>query len=130
MGTWERLAEERRPLPDVIEAMVRDFDYVTFVEVQRKLEDFYPMRGDLMYGFAPINCWFWAGMSPEFCDAVDALLAEGRLHPVPSQPLTYFIDGGALNLPLALRVPAKGYKSERWMPVCLRLGAGPEGKVK
>lgn len=68
------------------------------------------------------NVCLWAGMSPEFVAVVRELQTAKAIHPEPSSVLTYLIDGGALDMPLANRPPPSGYKQPHWAPITFRPG--------
>ena len=116
---WETPAREGR-LADAIEAYVRQYDWVTFVELGRRLEPFFELKGTWALEIAP-NVILWLGMSQPFVDAVEHLRHEHRVWVWPSSFLTYMFDGGCLKLPIAKRIPKAGYKKERWLPVTLRV---------
>lgn len=98
---------------------VRQNDFVTFAELRKVLGE--PMAGDWMVGNESANVWFWAGLSDDFMDALDALISAGAIVYAPTSKLCYMIDGGSMNYPVAgPRVPKGGYKRPRWLPVCLR----------
>lgn len=117
--SWEEPAREGR-LADAIEEFIRRYDWVTFPELQRRLEPFAEVRGNVALELAP-NLILWAGMSEAFADTVQQLRSEKRIWSWPTVWLTYFLDGGALKMPIAKRIPKGGYKTERWLPVCLRV---------
>ncbi len=116
---WEAPAKEGR-IADAIEQYVRTYDYVTFVELGRRLKPYIEVRGDVALEIAP-NVILWAGMSQAFADAITELQQGKRIWPHPSSLLTYFHDGGALRMPIAKRIPKGGYKKEHWLPVTFRV---------
>lgn len=118
-AAWETPAREGR-LADAIEAYVRQYDWVTFVELGRRLDPYFDLKGSWALEVAP-NVILWLGMSQQFVDAVEELRHAKRVWAWPSSFLTYMIDGGGLKLPLAKRIPKTGYKKERWLPVTLRV---------
>lgn len=117
-------------LADALVALVIKRDHVTFVEAERELaQDGAPCSGDVVIAASSDpHLVVWAGMSQEFADAVELARAGGRLHFVPTQHLTYLIDGQVLTLPLAQRPPDRGYRTPHWLPVVMRPGpaAAPE----
>ena len=116
--TWEGLAREGQ-LGKAVVAYVKKYDWVTFVELQRRFETFMPVNGTwALTATDNTNLIFWAGMSQEFMDLVEPLLREERIYYHPAQVLTYWIDGGTLNIPVAKS--ARKYKTKRWVPVFLR----------
>lgn len=118
-AAWQGAAREGR-LADAIEAYIRQYDHVTFVELLSRLEPFADVRGDFGLELRD-NVVLWAGMSESFTDAIEQLRAEKRVWPTPTVWLTYMIDGGSLSLPIAKRIPKGGYKKPHWLPVCLRV---------
>lgn len=116
---WETPARDGR-LADAIEAYVRQYDHVTFVELLRRLEPFAEVRGTMALEIAP-NVLLWVGMSEAFIDAIHQLQREKRIWPHPTVWLTYLFDGGGLRAPIAKRIPKAGYKKEHWLPVCFRV---------
>lgn len=106
---------------------VRQYDFVTFVEVDRIAKE---VLGDGASGDVALmappqfsHTVIWIGLSDTYASAVDKALAEGKLTFFPASWLSYLIDGGVLKLPLAKR--PRSYKSNHWLPVCLR----PDEKV-
>lgn len=112
-----------RSLKAEILEMVQSRGNVTFVEVQN-------MPGgdghyEIVLGEGP-NVILWQGLSKEAADAVIGLRSEGAIHYVPTPTLTYIIDGAILRLPIVKspKALARGYKSERWLPVVIQPGRG------
>jgi hypothetical protein len=64
------------------------------------------------------NIVLWSGLSQEGLDSIQSLLKEKKIRFVEASVLTYFADGGALNLPIAKRLT--NYKKPHWLPVCFR----------
>ena len=122
---WEQATREGR-FADAIEAYVRIYDWVTFPELMRRLgsileyEKLPGVTGTIALEILP-NVILWVGMSQAFSDAVLQLQREKRIWPWPTGFLTYLIDGGTLQLPIAKRLPKNGYKQEHWLPVCFRI---------
>ena len=110
-------------LEETILAYVGAYDWVTFTELQRKLGEHFNLRGDRCLELWP-NGIIWLNMSEVFSETILKLKEEGRLAFAPADWLTYFIDRGVLDLPIAKRPPRnkdKGYARPRWIPTCLRL---------
>jgi hypothetical protein len=89
---------------------------VTFVELCRSIEGF---AGDLDVGILDKNIVFWSGVSNAGMDAIIQLSEEGKLKITPTSTLCYFIDGGALNLPIVKQ--GRSYKKPHWLPVVFNL---------
>ncbi len=119
---WERLAQAG-DLSGAIAAYVRAYDWVSFPELLRKLEPHVPggVRGEWAITLPDDpNLILWTGMSAPFLDAMRALRGRSAVFFHPARVLTYAIDGGLLRLPLARRLPKRGYTTPHWVPVCLR----------
>jgi hypothetical protein len=108
-------------LKEAVRQYVACYDYVSFPELQRKLEPYVPTRGDWLIGGSVPHVILWVGLSSELCTAIEELIAEKALFYHPASPLVFLIDGGMLTLPIAKRCPRSGYKTDHWLPVCLRL---------
>ncbi len=119
-ATAEALVSEGK-YEDAVVALVEDRDYVTFIEIGKLLESRIKTTGDnaMMLGSGDHNIVMWAGMSEQFFELVEALIAAKRIFLHPATFLTYMIDGGGLQLPLAKR--AQKYKKLHWIPVCFRI---------
>ena len=99
------------------------FDYVSFAELVRALQDHADVRGSVAIVSAnDPNMVLWMGVSQAFVDALADLFEQGRVHYARASLLTYIIDGAFPTLPVAKRPPKRGYKNPHWLPVCLRLG--------
>jgi hypothetical protein len=101
---------------------------ITFMELQKHLAPFFPTFGDRELHQAG-NVVLWLGLSPELAEAVQALVADGRITMRRTTVLVYLFEGAALPIPMALgdRPPKGGYKHPRWLPVVFNLppGDGP-----
>lgn len=116
---WETAAKDGR-FADAIEDYVRQYDYVTFAELGRRMEPYFEVEGTIALELAP-NVILWLGMSEAFADAIKQLQREKRIWAWPSSLMVYMIDGGMLRLPIAKRLAEKGYKREHWLPVTFRI---------
>lgn len=103
--------------------LVTEQDHVSVAQVQRLLEDRMPVHGDEMVGRPDLNLWCAFGLSTELADVLQAVQLDGRVTLVPTDLLVYLADGCALpmDMPLAKRVPANGYRKPHWSPVVFRL---------
>lgn len=107
-------------LPDAVCAYVKQKDYVSFVQIERLLTPYLPIKGNHALCFSDHeNIVLWAGMSQEWVTLMRQLLAEHRVYPYPSVPMVYWVDGGVPVLPLARTV--RHYKDVHWFPVTLRV---------
>lgn len=116
---WKELASEGK-IADAIVEYVRCYDWVTLVEIQHKLEPYFPTKGDCAMSKGQ-HLVLWGGMSESFIAVLRQLIDEGRVFLHPTVLLTYLLDGGFCKLPIVKRIPKGGLKSDRWLPVCLRL---------
>lgn len=116
-------------LADEIVALVNSRNHVSFAEIIERMGDRYDLAGEeALEVTACPNLLFWGGMSGLFVDAVQLVLASERAHLEPCPVLVYLVDGLALRLPLARRLPKGGFKAPRWAPVTFV--RGPSGAVK
>jgi hypothetical protein len=118
-STSKELAQAGNYVEAVI-ALVRERDWVTFVEIKDLLSPHVETAGFLAFEVAP-NLVLWAGMSQQFCDVIHAVRASNAVELVPDSYLSYLVDGMTLRMPLAKRPPPGGYKTEHWAPVCFRV---------
>jgi hypothetical protein len=126
-AAFEQLAQAG-DLEGAVLAYVRDNDYVTFVELQRRLGAYMDVKGDLCWELRP-GVVLWVEMSEAFAQLLRGLVQQKRLFLHPANWMTYMIDGGFLRLPVAKK--AQDYKKPHWLPVCLRLvPLPPERKRK
>lgn len=98
---------------------------VSFVELERELamKDI-PHKGEYAWCLPDNeNIIFWTGITQDFGEAMsDLVYKDKKIKPVESTPFVYFIDGKALNLPVAKDLKRK-YKSPRWVPVVFNNGS-------
>lgn len=121
-------------LPDMIEYVVKRYDYVSFAELQGQLswltwdkdlhltdDDIPDISGEhALVSNADENIIYWQGLSIEATDALIELLAAKRIFTHPASILSYLIDGQVPRLPIVKRFPKGGYKKLHWFPVVLR----------
>jgi hypothetical protein len=121
-------------LAEKVAIIVRDRDYVSFAELAREWPEHFNVRGEA-YGIEATNrgenvgnIFYWTGLSAIGVKALE--IGRPALFTFePCNPLSYFIDGCALTLPLARRV--RKYKEPHWLPVVLRpAGATPTKKKR
>jgi hypothetical protein len=105
-------------LADRIEELVRKRDWLSFVELRREIPE---TDGDMMYGDDRLNLFIGFGLTNEAIDALMLLRSENRVLPVPGSFMSYMVDGGVAALPIATRIPRRGYKTPHWTPCFLRL---------
>ena len=92
---------------------VQKNDQVSFVELSRSIEGFSGDRELLLDGHPSII--LWVGISNEAISAIGQLVNDDDLYIVPTDSLTYMIDGAGLNFPIAKNI--RDYKKTRWLPV-------------
>ena len=74
-------------------------------------------QGDLALEILP-NVFLWGNMSRTFIDAL--AVVKHLLEIDVTSVLVYFADGHSLDLPIATRIPAGGFKTPHWAPVVLK----------
>lgn len=80
--------------------------------------------GDYAWGSVEHNIFFWFTMSEEAIDVLDSLFQDGEIEIVPTNYMTYFIDGSVPNVPIA-KDPKRKYKKDRWLPVVINYSPKP-----
>ncbi|MCE7871442.1 hypothetical protein DYH09_13830 [bacterium CPR1] len=119
---------DTREMQEQILAYIRRVcGYVTYVELCNRIPGFSGGNHAVCAGSNP-NIVCWTGLSDEGIQAILGLLHSGQVHHLPSSVLCYYVDGGALQFPLAKRMGP--YKTPHWLPVTLNLGPGPTAKPK
>lgn len=120
---------EDRQLVDTVVDYITSTDWVSFVELAGLAESHgVRTEGDRTIEAFP-NGIIWAGMSEEFCALVEAIQKDRRVTIDSGDALSYMVDGGALDLPIAKAAPrdlARGYAKPRWVVSFLR----PAAKVR
>lgn len=104
-------------------SLIKERDHVSFVEIKRfGREAGFNVDGDRSATWdTDLNLILWNGISGELLAAINSLLADKVIFMQPASYFTYFADGEVLNLPVAKRPPAGGYKRPRWLPVVFRV---------
>lgn len=113
------------PMARAIADKVKSLDWVTFIELER-IPGF-KAAGDPAFAYLVKdleNVVMWVDMTKEGIEGLREALGAGAIHIKPANLLSYIVDGGRLDLPLAKR--ARDYKTEHWYPVCFRPGPMPE----
>lgn len=102
-------------IKDELQKLVSDRGHVTFVEIMSVFPD---EKGNMSLEFDKFeNLILWTGMSQRLVRAISQAIHEKKVYIAPAGNLTYLIDGGALDLPVAKSV--RSYKHPRWLPVTL-----------
>jgi hypothetical protein len=96
---------------------------VTFAEIVNAVGE--EAKGDGQLGWPDLNVVLWTDVSENFIKAFN--LAKERIFPVPTEFLTYAMDGMLLNLPVARQLK-KSYKDPHWLPVVFWLRDSKVGK--
>jgi hypothetical protein len=123
-------AAEAGDFAEAVAIYVETYRHVSYVELQRCLAPYMETSGTFEQVLAGRNVVFWVGMSREFIDALEQAEQDGRIHPEPANWLVYLIDGRALSLPVARRIPEGGYKKPRWCPIVFNPGPAPKLRRK
>ena len=110
-------------MKDTIMTYCKHHDWVTFAELNQHLERLgFKTQGRLMIT-TPVdyNMILWTHMSRDYAKAIQRLRYKGKihLHPVPVVPF-YAVDQMVPDLPIVTDVKEGGFKTEHWLPVCLR----------
>ncbi len=93
---------------------ITDKDSVTFVEIENRWPNLKEADGGLVWELQP-NLVAWSGWSKASYEMLRDLVKAGLIDMQSTQKLTYMIDGGGLNFPIAKKL--KPYKSFRWLPI-------------
>ena len=116
-----------------ITAYLANHTGATFADLNNDIKDF---EGD--FGFKldtsnnPINLGqleveLWSGMSREAHQAINELLAEQRIRFEPTNPVSYFLAGVIISLPVATEEDLSSYHDQRkevWLPAVLIPNSG------
>lgn len=102
---------------------IRRYDWVSVAELKRR----YDKEGDGTHALTldrHPNVLVYANLSELLTQALIELLKGGQIHAHPAHALTYMIDGGLMQLPLAKRISEQDYRKPHWLPLCFRNGPG------
>lgn len=77
--------------------------------------------GEAILEMSQFNLVIWSGLHPVLADSITRLLDRKKLQAKRANWFSFFAAGRLLDLPMAKRVPAKGYKSPHWMPTIFAL---------
>ena len=104
-------------LDDAVVGYVYASPWATWVELVNFFKSRTEVEGKMVVTVPSYpTIWLWANLSDSFIDAVGKALKEKRIEMEPTEWLTYMIDDGTLQIPLAKRL--HHYKKKRWLPVC------------
>ncbi len=105
---------------DAIRKKINEDDHVSFVEVERIFEDYgFDYKGGMTICHPKsLNLLIWDGWNQSALDLLNQLISNEPFAMHSTHTITYLIDGGALNLPLAKSV--RDYKHPHWLPMVLR----------
>lgn len=104
-------------MKSAIRRMLKEADYRTFANFCR-IAGF---EGELTLELTGRpNVVLWTSVSADGVQAVKELIEGQEMFMHPASRLSYVIDGGVVSgIPtVSGRVPEKGYKKPRWLPVC------------
>jgi hypothetical protein len=99
-------------------------NHVTFAELAR-IEGF---EGDFQIRLPEYNILLWTDISEEALAILTRMREAGEVHFVPTNILTYLIDGASLSCPVATQ--KRHYKETHWLPVALNLGPDPDAPME
>lgn len=103
------------PLKDRVYAYIKEFEHVTFYEIEERFG-----AGNFMTtttGLEKLNIVLWVGLSKEAAGAIRELRNEELIAYTPSNIITYAITGPVLNIPHVKTDRTKRYKKQHWLPV-------------
>ena len=108
---------------DVAE-LVEQKGHVSMVEIMRLAGDWGEGNKDLQW---QENLYLWVDMSDGLVEVMMEVQERKLIPPHPDEirgqwPMSHFIDGGILNIPIAKRIPKGGYKKPHWLPVVFQPG--------
>lgn len=104
---------------EIVEKIYRD-DHVSFVEIEKILKEHnFDYKGDrVIHHEGCPHLIIWAGWNEDAVEIVAGVLREEAICLQTTHNLTYLIDGGGLDLPIAKGI--KKYKRDHWLPMVLR----------
>jgi hypothetical protein len=111
------MAVDQAMRSEILELVRRESD-ATFAALQDRINGFVPGENALMLEG---NVCAWRGMTVDAVDTVIDLLQSKDLEMHSTSTLVYMADGAYLDLPIAKRPPAGGYKERHWAPILLTL---------
>ncbi len=103
----------------IVEKILKD-DHVSFVEIEKIFkEEGFDFEGDqTLLPVKQENLIIWGGWNVEAVNIIHEILATEPICMQNTGFLTYFIDGGFCELPIAKKL--KNYKTLRWIPMVFR----------
>jgi len=104
--------------------LVRDRDFVTFVELSSVIPDFKGDNAMVLVDFPNIVLWPW--VSSLGIVALQDLLKSKEIHICPASILVYMADGNFPSLDIAKGL--RQYKAPRWLPITFSVN--PPKKAK
>jgi hypothetical protein len=115
---------EQRPLTaENVIAFVREFEHVSFVDLQNHFEN---ATGAYELALDGRNIVLWDGLSEALVAVLRSDAVREALDVAPCSPWVYLLDGATLRLPLAKR--AGPYKKPHWAPVVFNPRRRPRAK--
>lgn len=97
---------------------VKGKKYITFVDLEHLFKEHgIDYKGDYGLCSSPEyeHILYWTGWNKEAIDLISSLGKEGLIYYSLGDNLSYLIDGGVLNLPIAKKI--YHYKTDHWLPV-------------
>jgi hypothetical protein len=96
--------------------------HVTFLEIERlfKMGGF-PYKGSLpLCSASDENILYWNGWNKGAIRIIRKILRNEAIVIAPTDTITYVIDGGGLDLPIARKADEQ-YKVPHWLPITLNV---------
>lgn len=112
-------------MEEQIYTLIKEYDSLTFFEIEEAFGS-----GNMLTsteGLYEMNIVLWIGLSKDVANAIRTLHEAQRIEYVPCEYMTYCISGPIPQLPVAHRLPTKGYKKRHWLPVVIRVAESEKG---
>jgi hypothetical protein len=92
---------------------------LTFAQIDQKLGKRFALQGGWAIEYRKCtHILLWVDMSEAYFRAYRELMSEKAIYVCNTNPLTYYIDGKAPNLPVAENWNTD-YKHDHWMPMAI-----------
>ncbi len=101
---------------------IKKEDHVSFLEIERLFKSVgFPYKGSLpLCSDTDENILYWNGWNKGAIKIISKVLRDGGIFINPTDTITYVIDGGGLDLPIARNSDEK-YKVPHWQPITLNV---------
>jgi hypothetical protein len=122
---WRNLAEMGQLNAALVE-YVRTHDPASLADIESIIDPYLPARGDQGMALkSDLNCVVWSGVSKEFIDLLQSLIAARRLHLHACDVAMYKSSGKTLPLPVRKELPAEKLERPEWLPCTVRVVPSP-----